>query len=73
MAPPTYVAEHCLICHQWEERHLVLWKPDTLEKGNARGVRQEWVVGWESTFVEAKGKGTGWGVCGGETWKRDNI
>ena len=28
MTPATYVAEDGLICHQWEERPLVLWRLD---------------------------------------------
>ena len=28
MAPAGYVAEDRLIWHQWEERHLVLWRFD---------------------------------------------
>jgi hypothetical protein len=27
------------------------------EKGDARGMRQEWVDGWGSTLLEAKGRG----------------
>jgi hypothetical protein len=28
MAPATYVADDCLIWHQWEGMHLVLWRLD---------------------------------------------
>lgn len=29
--------------------------------------------GWRGTLLEAKGRGDGMGVCGGETRKGDNI
>ena len=29
MAPAAYVAEDCLIWHQWDQRSLVLWRLDT--------------------------------------------
>jgi hypothetical protein len=45
MVPAIYVVEDCLIWHQWEGRYLVLWKLDVPEKGDARGVRWEWVGG----------------------------
>ena len=41
-------------------------------KGDARGVRLEWVCGRGCTLLEAKGSGYGMG-WGGETGKRDNI
>jgi hypothetical protein len=43
MGSATYVAEDCLIWHQWEGRLLVLKRLEASEKGDARGVRQEWV------------------------------
>ena len=73
MASTTYVAEDCLIWPQWEGRYLVLWRPDAPEKGNARGVRWDWMGGWESTLLEAKGMGMERGVYGGSTRKEDNI
>jgi ribosome modulation factor len=30
---------------------------DVPASGNARRVRQEWVNGWRSTLIEAKGRG----------------
>jgi hypothetical protein len=30
MAPAAYVAEYCLIWHQWEVKSLVLWRLDAL-------------------------------------------
>jgi hypothetical protein len=48
MAPATYVAEDCLILHQWEQRLLVMWSLDAPEKRDVRGVRQggnAWVSG----------------------------
>ena len=32
-----------------------LWRLDAPEKGDTRGVRQEWVDGWGNTLLEAKG------------------
>jgi hypothetical protein len=52
---------------------LVLWRLDAPEKGDARWMRQEWVGGWRSTLLEAKGRGMGWEVHGGEMGKEDNI
>ena len=37
---------------------MVLWKFKAPEKGDARGVRQEWLGGWGSTLLETKGNGT---------------
>jgi hypothetical protein len=55
MALDTYVAEKCLVWHQWEVRHLVLWRPDAQKKGMLEG--QECVVsGWGSTLMKVKGK-----------------
>jgi hypothetical protein len=59
MAPTTYVAEECLIWHQWEGRHFVLWRLDAPAKGDARGVSQEWVGG--VTLLEAKERWRGEG------------
>ena len=52
---------------------MILWRLDAPEKGDARGVRQEWVDGWEITLLEAKGKGRGYKVHEEETGKRDKI
>jgi hypothetical protein len=49
MVPDTYVAEGGLIWHQ-----LVLWRFDAPAEGDARAVRQEWVVGWKSILIEEK-------------------
>jgi hypothetical protein len=43
------------------------------EKGDAKGVRREWVGGCRSTLLETKGRGREKGVHEGETRKRDNI
>ena len=59
MAPATYVAEEWLFWNQWEGMPLVLWKLLDPVQGDARGVRQEWVGGWESTLSEAKKRGNG--------------
>ena len=59
MDPTTYVAEDCPIWHQWEVGHLVLWRLDAPEKGDARGVRWEWVGRWGNTLLQAKGKQMG--------------
>jgi len=45
MAPTTYVAEDGLLWPQWEGMCLVLWRLDAPEKGDATGVRWEWVWG----------------------------
>jgi len=45
MAPATYVAEDGLVGHQWEERTLVLGRPDAPVYWNAMVGRQE-VHGW---------------------------
>jgi len=42
-------------------------------KGDARGVKKEWVGGWENILLEAKGRRRGWEGCGRETGKGDNI
>ena len=31
------------------------------------------MAGWVSTLIEAKGRGMGWGCCGGEIGKGDAI
>ena len=54
---PTYVAEDCLIWHQWDERGLFLQKLVAPEKGNARGTRRKWVGGWGEHPLQAKGYG----------------
>jgi hypothetical protein len=64
MAPGTHVAEDCLIWPQWEGMCLVLWRLDAPEKGDARGMRLEWVGGWVSTLLEAKGREMGGGQRG---------
>jgi hypothetical protein len=44
VALATYVAEDCLIWHQWEgRRYLVLWRLDALEKEDVGVLRQRWV------------------------------
>jgi len=40
VTPDIYVAEDCLVWPQWEGMHLVLWRLDAPEKGDAREVRQ---------------------------------
>jgi hypothetical protein len=52
---------------------MVLWQLFDPVRGDARGVRQEWVCGWGSTLLGAKGRGVGWSVWGGKTWKEDNF
>jgi hypothetical protein len=36
---------------------LVLWKLDAPEKGDARGVKQEWMGGWGSSLLDKRGRG----------------
>ena len=50
MVPTTYVAEDCLIRHQWEGRSLVLWRLFAPAKEDARGVKQESMGGEEHPF-----------------------
>ena len=70
MTPDKYETEEDLIQHQWDGRPLVLWRLVAPEKGEARGVRQDWMSGSMSTLIEAKGRTqrrrdrTGW------LWKR---
>jgi hypothetical protein len=71
--PDTYVAEDCLIWHQWEERHLVLWKLNAPVKEDARRVRQEWVGGWGHTLLQAKGRGDGIGDFWREGWEMGHL
>jgi hypothetical protein len=59
MALATYVAEDCLIWHQWEGRSLVLWRLDAPAQGNARALVQEWMGGWVNTLIEAGEWGIG--------------
>ena len=72
MAPPGFVAEDCLIWHYWEGSPLVLWRLNDPEQGNARALKQKWLVGGEHPH-RGRGKGKGITVCGGETGKGDNI
>jgi hypothetical protein len=57
MSLAAYVAEDGLVCHHWEERHLVLQRFFAPIQGNARARKQEW-VGW--------GAGRGEGI--GDFW-----
>jgi hypothetical protein len=59
MISAAYVAEDGLIWHQWEGRHLVLWRLNVLEKWDARGVRGRsgWVGGWVGHRVRGKEEG----------------
>jgi hypothetical protein len=58
MAPAVYVAEDGLVCHQWEERSLVLRRLNAPVKGKEpRAVRWEWLGGWRSTLIEAGRRG----------------
>jgi hypothetical protein len=61
MAPDTYVAKdiatYCFICHQWDRKHLVLWRLVTPAKGDARGMRGGGVQSggeWNGGVVEGK-------------------
>ena len=49
---------------------MALWRLDAPGKGDARGVRWEWVGEWVSTLLEAKERGRG---VYEETRKGDNI
>lgn len=52
---------------------MVLWRLDVPEKRDTSEVRGEWVSQWESTLLEAKGRGTGWGAMEGKLGRGDNI
>jgi hypothetical protein len=41
----AYVAEDDLVCHQWEDKPLVLRRSYAPVQGNARARKLEW-VGW---------------------------
>jgi hypothetical protein len=63
MVPAPYVAEDCLIWHQWEGSYLFLWSLVAQEKGDARCSSRREVrekgrrMGWR--FAEERlGKGT---------------
>jgi hypothetical protein len=59
MAPTTYVAENCLIWHPWEGMHLVLWRLDAPEKGDAKRV-EVGIGGYVGgILLEAKERGNG--------------
>lgn len=45
-----------LIWHQWEERHLVLWRLAAPEKGDARGMRWDSVGGLGEHPLRHKGE-----------------
>jgi hypothetical protein len=47
---------------------LVLWRFDAPAKGDARGVRLQWVGRGQSTLLEAKGEGVRWGFVE-EDWE----
>ena len=63
MAPPSYVAEDCLISHRSEGKPLVLWKHNAPAQRNARGVT------WKCSLLEAKGREMPWRLGGGENTK----
>jgi len=44
---------------------------DAPEKEDATGFRKEWMSGWGSTLLEAKGRGMEWRVNGRENWNRN--
>jgi hypothetical protein len=65
IVPTTYVSKNHRVWPQWKGMRLVLWRLDTPEMGDARGVKWEWVGG--ITLLKAKRKGgIGWKDHGGE-------
>jgi hypothetical protein len=54
MSLVAYVAEDGLVCHQWEERLLVLGRSYAPVQGNARARKLEWVC-WGAGLEEATG------------------
>ena len=67
MAPAAYVAGDFCICHQCEERCLVLLRLIAPVKGDAGGVNQESVCGWGCNLQETNGR---WNGSGG-LWRGD--
>ena len=69
MALASNVAEDGLIQHQWEGRPLVQQRLVAQAQGDARMVRQECVIGWKSTPLEAKGSAEGMGGLWKGNWE----
>jgi hypothetical protein len=67
VALAIFVAEDCLVGHQWEERPFGPVKALCPSIGKCQDQEWEW-VGWR-----AGGAGRGWGIFGGETRKEYNI
>jgi hypothetical protein len=66
MAPATYVVEDGLVRYQWKERSLVLEKLNRCPSvQDSRVAKQEWVVGWRNTLIEAGGGELHRGFSGG--------
>jgi hypothetical protein len=70
MAPAAYIAEDCLVGHQWEERPLVLGRLNALMKGECQGGRQEWVGRGGEHPHRSKGRGGGIGGFQRGHWER---
>ena len=51
MFSATYIAEDCLIWHQWEVMCFVLRRLVAPGKGGARGVREKWVCAWWRKYL----------------------
>jgi hypothetical protein len=64
MAPAVHVVEDGLIWHQWEGRHLVLWRLDALAEGGEAEVG-EW---WRSTLIEEGRRRDGIGGLSRGNW-----
>ena len=72
MGPTTFVPEDCLIWHQWERRVFVLWKLDSPEKRESKGVRCESVDRWvHPSWDKIEGNGMENWQMG--NWKGDKI
>jgi hypothetical protein len=59
MAPVTYVAENCLIWHHGRRGPWSCGGLLSQHRGMLEAVRQEWVGGLGSIFLETRGRGGG--------------
>lgn len=65
IVPDKDVAKDCIIWHQWEGKLGPMKACCPRERG-ARGVREQWVAGWETPLFGKRG-----GRFGEELWRGD--